>query len=171
MDKKAFYKITYGLYIVTTSTGGKDSGCVVNTLAQVTSEPARVSVAINKDNYTSQQIQKSGSFAAVVLAQDADIRLIGTFGFRSSRDTDKFAGLETQRDQNGNPYVTQNIAARFACRLIDTLDVGTHLLMIGDVEDAEVLSDTEPMAYSYYHKVKKGTTPKNAPSYQKPAAE
>ena len=169
MDKKAFYKITYGLYIITTSADGKDSGCVVNTLAQVTSEPARISVAINKDNYTSQQIQKSGSFSAVVLAQDVDIRLIGTFGFRSSRDTDKFAGLETQHDENGNPYVTQGTVARFACHLVDTLDVGTHLLMIGDVEDAEVLSDAEPMTYSYYHKVKKGTTPKNAPSYQKPA--
>ena len=171
MDKKAFYKITYGLYIVTTSVDGKDSGCVVNTLAQVTSDPARVSVAINKDNHTSQQIQKAGTFAAMVLAQDVDIRLIGTFGFRSSRDTDKFAGLDVQRDENGSPYVTQGAVARFRCRLVDTLDVGTHLLMIGDVEDAEVLSDTEPMTYSYYHKVKKGTTPKNAPSYQKPAAE
>ena len=171
MDKKAFYKLTYGLYIVSTRFEDKDCGCVVNTLAQVTSEPPRMSVAINKDNFTEPMIEKSGLYAAVALTQDADIRLIGNFGFKSSRDIDKFAAYPFARDENGIAYVTQSVAARYSLKLVDKLDLGTHVMLIGDVLDAEVLSDAEPMTYAYYHLVKKGFTPKNAPSYQKPAAK
>ena len=171
MDKKAFYKITYGLYIVSTRCDGRDCGCVVNTLQQVTSEPARMSVAINKNNFTEALIEQSGYFAAVALTQDADIRLIGNFGFKSGRDVDKFEAYPFERDANGVAYITQSVAARFSLKLVDKLDVGTHVVLIGDVEDAEVLSDAEPMSYAYYHLVKKGTTPKNAPSYQKPTAK
>lgn len=170
MDKKAFYKLTYGLYIVSTALNGKNSGCVVNTLAQVTSEPPKVSVAINKNNYTEQQIERSLRFAAVALTQDADIKLIGAFGFKSSRDTDKFEGLEFARDKYGMPYITQNAAARLSCKVADKLDLGSHVLLIADVEDAEALSNNEPLTYAYYQRFKKGTTPKNAPSYQRPSA-
>lgn len=168
MDRKAFYKLSYGLYIVSTMFEGKDSACVVNTLNQVTSEPAKMSVTINKNNFTEQQIEKSSFFAAVALTQDADIKLIGTFGFRSSRDNDKFEGLKIARDINGAPYITEYTAARFSCKLIDKVDLGSHVMLIGEVTDAEVLSDKEPLTYSYYQQIKKGTTPKNAPSYQKP---
>jgi flavin reductase (DIM6/NTAB) family NADH-FMN oxidoreductase RutF len=168
MDTKAFYKLTYGLYIISTAFEGKDSGCVVNTLAQVTSEPAKVSVAINKNNFTEQQIEKSQRSAAVALTQDADIKLIGAFGFKSSKDTDKFSGLESARDAYGMPYITQNVAARLSCRVTDKLDLGTHMMLIAEVEDAEVLGEQEPLTYAYYQKFKKGTTPKNAPSYQRP---
>jgi flavin reductase (DIM6/NTAB) family NADH-FMN oxidoreductase RutF len=168
MDRRALHKITYGLYIVSTAFEGKDSGCIVNTLAQVTSEPARLSVAINKNNFTEQQIEKSGYFAAVALEQNADIKLIGTFGFKSSRDTDKFEGLKIARDANGMPYITEHAAAWYSCRLADKLDIGTHMMLIGEVLDAQVLSEAEPLTYSYYQQVKKGTTPRNAPSYQKP---
>ena len=171
MDKKAFYKLTYGLYIVSTKDGDKDCGCVVNTLAQVTSEPPRMAVAINKNNLTEQLIEKSGFFTAVALTQDADIRLIGNFGFKSGRDTDKFASYPFARDENGIAYVTQTVAARYSLKLVDKLDLGTHMMLIGDVLDAEVLSGAEPLTYAYYQMVKKGTTPKNAPSYQKPTAK
>ncbi len=171
MDLKALNKITYGLYIVSTRAEGKDCGCVVNTLEQVTSDPPRLSVAINKSNYTEGLIEQSGVFAAVALTQDADIRLIGNFGFKSGRDTDKFANYPFERDLNGVAYITQCTAARYSLKLSGRLDVGTHMLLIGDVLDAEVLSECEPMSYAYYHLVKKGTTPKNAPSYQKPASK
>jgi flavin reductase (DIM6/NTAB) family NADH-FMN oxidoreductase RutF len=168
VDRKALHKLTYGLYIISSTFEGKDSGCVVNTLAQVTSEPPKMSVAINKNNFTEQQIEKSGFFTATALTQDADIKLIGTFGFKSGRDTEKFAGLNTARDINGVPYLTDNTAARISCRLVDKLDLGTHMMLIGEVLDAEVLSETEPLTYLYYQQIKKGTTPRNAPSYQKP---
>jgi flavin reductase (DIM6/NTAB) family NADH-FMN oxidoreductase RutF len=171
MDTKAFYKVTYGLYIVSSCLEGKDCGCVVNTLQQVTSEPAKMSVAINKNNFTESLIEKSGVFAAVALTQEADIKLIGNFGFKSGRDVDKFAAYPFARDLNGVAYVTQSVAARFSLKLTDKLDLGTHMMLIGDVVDAEALSDAEPMSYAYYHLVKKGTTPKNAPSYQKPTGK
>jgi flavin reductase (DIM6/NTAB) family NADH-FMN oxidoreductase RutF len=170
MDRKAFYKLTYGLYIISTEFEGRDSGCVVNTLAQVTSEPAKVSVAVNKNNFTEQQIEKSMRFAAVALTQDADIGLIGAFGFKTSRDTDKFAGLDYERDEYGMPYITKNAAARLSCRVVDKLDLGSHMMLIAMVEDAEVISEEEPLTYAYYQKIKKGTTPRNAPSYQRPSA-
>jgi len=166
LDRKAFGKLSYGIYIVSAAYEGKDSGCVVNTLQQVTSDPAKLSVALNKDNFTLGQIEKSGRFAAAALSRDADIRIIGTFGFRSSRDTDKFAGLAFLRDENGIPFLTEQAVARFSCRLTQELDVGTHVIIVGEVTQAEVLSDGEPLTYSYYRQVKKGTTPKNAPSYQ-----
>ncbi len=169
MDKKALYKMTYGLYIVSTTIDGKDSGCVVNTLEQVTSQPPKMCVAINKDNFTEQQIEKSEFFAAVALTQDVDMKLIGGFGFWSSRDKNKFEGLKYKRDLNGAPYLTEKTAARYSLKLVDKLDLGTHVMLIGEVQDAEVLSEADPLTYSYYHKHLKGRTPKNAPSYQAPA--
>jgi flavin reductase (DIM6/NTAB) family NADH-FMN oxidoreductase RutF len=170
MNKTAFYKLTYGLYIVSTRFDGRDLGCVVNTLSQVTSEPPKMSVAINKNNFTEQMIEKAGYFTAVALTQDADIKLIGSFGFKSSRDTDKFEAYPFARDENGIAYITQSVAARYSLKLADKLDLGTHVMLIGDVLDAQVLSDGEPLTYAYYQMVKKGVTPKNAPSYQKPVS-
>lgn len=171
MDKTAFYKLTYGLYIVSARFDGRDCGCIVNTLQQITSEPPRMSVAIHKNNYTQQMIEKSGYFAAVALAQDADLKLIGNFGFKNSRDTDKFAEYPFLRDENGVAYITQSAAARFCLKLTGRLDLGTHVMMIGDVLDAQVLGGGEPLTYAYYQSIKKGVTPKNAPSYQKPATK
>lgn len=171
MDKTAFYRMTYGLYIVSACFEGKDSGCVVNTLEQVTSEPPRMSVAISKNNFTEQLIEQSGFFAAVALTQDADIKLIGSFGFKSGRDTNKFAAYPFSRDASGVAYITQSVAARFSLKLTQKLDVGTHMMLIGDVLDAEVLGGGEPLTYAYYQMVKKGVTPKNAPSYQKPTGK
>lgn len=170
MDRTAFYTLTYGLHIISAQFEGKDFGCVVNTLAQVTSAPPKMAVAIHKNNFTKQMVEKAGYFAAVALTQDADMKLIGSFGFKSSRDTDKFAAYPFARDENGVAYITQFVAARFSLRLSGKLDLGTHVMLIGDVLDAQVLSDGEPLTYAYYQTVKKGVTPKNAPSYQKPAA-
>lgn len=171
MDSKAFYKLTYGLYIISSAYEGKTGGCVVNTLAQVTSKPACMSVAINKDNYTTQLIEKSGVFAAVALAQEATMDLIGEFGFKSSRDTDKFVDFQTKTDENGLPYVTEQTLARYSCKAINKLDLGTHIMFIGEVMEAEVLADETPLTYTYYQTVKKGVTPKNAPSYREEPAK
>jgi len=171
MDSNALYKVTYGLYIVSTQCNGRDCGCVINTLQQVTSDPVRMSIALSKSNFTEALIEQTGYFAVVALTQDADIRLIGNFGFKSGRDVDKFAAYPFERDANGVAYITQSVAARFSLKLVDKLDVGTHVILVGDLLESEVLSDAEPMSYAYYHLVKKGTTPKNAPSYQNPRAK
>lgn len=170
MDLKAFYKLTYGLYILSSEFEGKAAGCVVNTLTQVTAEPVKVAVAVSKDNFTTQIIAKSGRFAATSLLQEASMDLIGRFGFRSSADEDKFAATPHARDRAGIPYVTESAAAFVSCKVIDQLDLGTHILFIGEAEEAETLSQDEVLTYTYYQTVKKGGTPKNAPSYKGEAA-
>ena len=170
MDNTAFFKLTYGLYIVSSTFEGRDAGCVVNTLSQVTSAPAKLSVTVNKDNVTEQVIERSGLFAAVALTNSADMDLIGRFGFHSSKELDKFAPYAVHRDSNGLPTITEHIAARYSCRVVDRLDLGTHVLFVGEVTEAETVSALDVMTYSYYHDIKKGLTPKNAPSYQAESA-
>ena len=166
MDPKAFFKLSYGLYIISTEADGKQAGCIANTFNQVTSSPAQVSVTLNKDNATEQRIEKSGKFAVTVLQQSADMELIGRFGFHCSRDTDKFSGLDCGTDEQGLPYVKAHAASRFSCKVVKTLDLGTHVLFIGEVVGSEVLDNGPVMTYEYYHQVKNGRTPQNAPSYQ-----
>ena len=167
MDQTAFFKLSYGLYIISSQLEGKQAGCIVNTVTQVTAEPERMTVAVHKENYTAEVIKKSGVFAVSVLTQQADMDLIGKFGFESSKDTDKFAGLTCQTDENGVKYITGPVAARFACKVIDCMDAGTHYIFLADVVEAKVLSSDEVLTYSYYHQVKKGLTPPKASSYQK----
>lgn len=166
MDMKAFYSLSCGLYLVGAAHEGRDYGCVVNTVTQVTAEPAKLMVAINKENATTAAVLASGRFEAAVLCETAPMELIGTFGFKTSREVDKFAPFQTARDAHGVPYVTQDVAARFGCKVVDTLDAGTHMLIIGLVEEAEVLNTAASMTYAYYHRVKNGLTPPKASSYQ-----
>lgn len=165
IDRKAFFSLSYGVYIVSAVHDGKAAGCIVNTFNQVTSQPARVSVAVNKENVTAGVIQAAGRFEAAVLAQDAPMELIGLFGFQSSADVDKFAETPHALDAAGVPYVSEHAVAHFGARVVDTVDVGTHLLFVGEVDEAEALSDAEPLTYAYYHAVKGGKTPPKASSY------
>lgn len=168
IDRKAFRSLSYGLYIVTAKGDGKAAGCVVNTFAQVTSSPAQASIAINKDNFTTSVILESGMFEVSVLAQDAPMELIGRFGFHSSADTDKFQETKTRLDEAGIPYVAEHAVAHFCVKTKEALDLGTHLYLVGEVVESEVLSSEEPMTYAYYHQVKGGKTPPKASSYERP---
>lgn len=169
MNMKAFFTLSYGVYIVSANCNGKMGGCVINTLAQVTSSPARLSIAINHDNETSSLIEESGSFSAVVLGEDVYMELIKTFGFNSSRYIDKFDRIAYECDRLGNPYPIHGTAARFSCKIVDKLDLGTHVIFIGEVVESELMEETKVLTYADYHNKKKGSTPKNAPSYQESA--
>lgn len=166
MNETALYKLSYGLYIISSSFEGKDAGCVVNTLQQVTSSPVQLSVAVNKNNHTQTIIERSGLFNAVVLTQDVPMDVIKRFGFQSSKDHDKYDGIAFERDCQSLPYVKEHTAAFYTCKVVGKLDAGSHMIFIGEVVDCDVLSSDEVMTYAYYHKVKNGTTPKNASSYQ-----
>lgn len=172
MDPKAFFKLNYGVYIVSSSSDGKDGGCVINTMTQVTASPARLSIALNKNNNTLKLIETSGTFSGVVLSDNVDMELIRRFGFQSGRDVKKYDGIPQGRDSLYNPYPTEGVCARFTCRVISSLDVGTHTILIGEVLDAEVLDEKTPaLTYANYHVKKNGTTPPNAPSYQADAGK
>lgn len=165
IDKTAFHALSYGLYIISSEADGEKAGCVANTFQQVTSTPLQVSVALNKDNVTTAVIREAGRFAAVCLSQEATMELIGAFGFRCSREFDKFGACRSAVDAAGMPYVAEQGAARFSVRVAQEVDLGTHILFVGEVEEAERMDASEPMTYAYYHRVKGGKTPPKASSY------
>ena len=151
MNKKAMYAISYGLFVLTARTGEKDNGCITNTVAQVTSEPNRISVAVNKNNYTCGMILESGCFTASVIAQNATFDLFKCFGFQSGRDVNKFEGYgATQRAENGTLIVTEGTNAWISAKVEQSIDLGSHMLFIASVTDMEVLSDVPSATYSYY---------------------
>ena len=171
IDRKAFRSLSSGLYLITAKAGERRCGCVVNTLVQVASEPATLSVSLNKENATTAAILESGRFAATVLAEDAPMELIGTFGFHTSADTDKFAACTSALDGAEVPYVTEHGLARFSVSVTETIDVGSHYLFVGVVEEAEVLASGDPLTYAYYHAVKGGKTPPKASNFLPDAAD
>ena len=151
MDKKAMYKISYGLFVVTTNNEGKDNGCITNTLAQVTSSPNKVSLTVAKSNYTHDMIMATGRFTASVISIDADFELFRHFGFQSGRDVDKFADFtDCKRGDNGCMIVTKGTNAYISGSVWHSIDLGTHTMFIANVENMEVLSDASSATYEYY---------------------
>ncbi len=167
MDPTTLQKITYGMYIVASSFEGKINGQISNTVFQVTSEPARISVCINKQNLTHELIEKSKIFTVSILSTEAPMTFIGKFGFKSGRDTDKFKGIEYRMTGTGNPVILDHAIGFIDAKVVGSCDSGTHTLFIGEVVDSETFNDKEPMTYDYYHKHLKGKSPKTAPTYIK----
>lgn len=165
IDTKAFRNLSYGLYIISSKKDGRPVGCVVNTFAQVTSTPAQVSVAVNKENFTLQGIQQTGAYEVAVMNESASMELIGKFGFHSSAEVDKFVDFETAVSEQGLTYVTQSSCAHFSVKVTQEIDLGSHILFIGECVAAEPVAGDAPMTYAYYHQVKGGKTPPKASSY------
>jgi len=167
MDSKALHKLSYGIYVVTSGKGDNCNGQIANTVFQVTSEPEQIAVSINKNNFTHEFIKKTGVFAVSVLSRNAPLKLIGSFGFRCGRDANKFEGINFKIGKTGTRIVLDNAVAYLEAEVIGEVDAGTHTIFIGKVINAEVLNDEEPMTYSFYHEIKRGATPKSAPTYSK----
>ena len=168
MDSRIFHKISYGVYIISSKKGDRINAQTANALMQVTSEPQQIAIGINKGNLTHEFIQDSGAFAVSVLAQDCPLKLIGNFGFKSGREVDKCSGINHRLTESGCPVLLEHSLGYLSAKVANQLDVGTHTIFIGEVVEAELLRDAEPMTYAYYHQVKRGTTPKTAPTYIKP---
>ncbi|MBY4797086.1 flavin reductase family protein [Collinsella sp. AGMB00827] len=165
MDLTALFKMSYGLYVVSAEEGGDRAACLINTATQVTAEPPRVAVTVNKDNFTAEVIMRASAFALTAVDMTADMPYLGNFGFRSSETYNKFEKYQVAEIE-GIPYVSEHACAVFACKVVETVDVGTHLMFIGELKAAEILNAEEPLTYAYYHSTLKGKTPKNASSYQ-----
>lgn len=167
MDATAFFKLTYGLYIVCAlDAEGRKVGCIANTFSQVTNDPLRASITLNKDCCTCNAIEETRKFTVSVLTTEATMELIGRFGFNNSYDVDKFDGTPFELDANGIPYITgPAINAHFSVDVDQVIDEGTHLLMVGATTAAEATSKVESLTYAYYHNVLKGKTPPKAVSY------
>jgi flavin reductase (DIM6/NTAB) family NADH-FMN oxidoreductase RutF len=167
MDTKVLHQISYGMYVIGSIKGDRINGQTCNTVIQVCSEPPTISVCINKGNLTHEFIEDSGVFTVSILDQDTPLSFVGGFGFKSGRDVDKLEGVTYKLGETKAPIILDNTLAHLEAKVINHVDVGTHTIFIGELVGAEVIREGEPMTYAYYHQVKRGTTPKTAPSYHK----
>ena len=162
MNRKAFSRINYGLFIVGAELDGKPQGCIVNSLHQVTSSmPFKFSLTVNKSNETFKAIEAKGSFAATVLTKDTPKDLVNLFGYKSGRVVNKFDGFDVERDGAGNPYVKDHALARFSCKVVEKLDLGTYMLYIAETTEAEVLGEGPALTVDDF-KNDGGSTPPTA---------
>lgn len=162
---ESLFKISYGLYIVSAGDNTAGNAFVSNTVFQITAEPARFAASCNKDNYTSEFIKKHKAFAVSVLEQDTDATVMGHFGFKSGKNTDKLKGMDVLYGETGVPIIRNNALAYFEFKVSDQIDMGTHWLFIGDLISAGNIKEGAPLTYAYYRDNKRGFAPKNAPTY------
>lgn len=152
MNTKAIQNISYGLYVLSAKQGEKDNACIINTLSQLTSSPLRVSITVNKQNYTHDMILATGEFSVSMLTTGVPFDYFKRFGFQSGRDVDKFDGFEAcARGENGILHITENVNAYVSGKVVSTLDLGSHTLFVADVTEAEVLGEAPSLTYAYYH--------------------
>ena len=151
MDKKAMYKLSYGLFVLTAKEADKDNGCIINTAIQAASEPNQVSICVNKLNHTHDMIQRTGEFTVSILSQNASFDLFKHFGFQTGREVDKFADFTAcARGANGIYYINEGTNAYISVKVTKTEDLGSHTMFIGTVTDMEVLSGVPSVTYEYY---------------------
>ena len=166
MNRKAFDRINYGLFLVWAALDGRFQGCVVNSLHQVTStNPIKFSLTLSKSNETFKAVEAAGSFAATVLSKDTPKERIDLFGYKSGRVVDKFEGLPVETDGAGNPYLRDYALSRISCRIVEKLDLGNYMLYIAEVTEAEVLGDGPALTVDDY-KNGGGATPAAATVYR-----
>ena len=151
MDAKALFSFSYGLYVVSANDGENVGACLINTALQVTSSPLQVAITLNKENHTTKVVEAAEHFTLTVVSKTADMPFIGRIPTKTSLLFD--------------PYTTEHACAMVCCAVVKTVDLGTHVMFVGEVSDAERVSDEEPMTYAYYHSVLKGKTPPKASSY------
>ncbi len=167
MDITVFCKLQYGVYVVSSISGGRMNGQIVNALFQATSAPPRFAMAIHKDNLTHAYLMESGKAAISILPESAPMTTIGLFGFRSGHNIEKYQSIQYAIGKNGCPVLKQDCVGTIEADVISTMDAGTHTIFLCEATEGAVSGDETPMTYAYYHEVKKGKVPENAPHYIK----
>ncbi|MCQ2381052.1 MAG: flavin reductase family protein [Acidaminococcaceae bacterium] len=152
MQNFLFNKIVSGVYMLGTCDGNKRNACVIDSCMHVTFQPARVAISVLKTNLTAEMIQKSGVFSLSVFDRSVQIETIARFGFQSGRNADKFGGFECPLDSNGCPYLKEQVCGMLSAKVISALDMGTHLLFVGEVQNAEVFSNRSPELFTEYQR-------------------
>jgi len=165
IDNKAFYKLSYGLYVVSSAYEGKKNAQIANTVFQITSEPSMIAVSVNKQNLTHEYIEKSKMIGVSVLTYDTPMEFIGKFGFKSGRDTDKFSGTTFKLLESGIPIVLDNSVSYFELEVEKEIDVYTHTIFICRVKNAELFIDGDPMTYKHYQDIKRGKSSKTTQTH------
>ena len=151
MSGNPMYNIPYGLFVLASNDGRKDNGCIINTLSQVTTDPNRVTLAVNKANYTHDILARTKNFTASIISEAADFSLFKHFGFRSGKDVDKFVDFpDVKRTKNGTLAVCKGTNAYISGQVKEIYDVGTHSIFLADVVDMGMISEIASATYSYY---------------------
>jgi flavin reductase (DIM6/NTAB) family NADH-FMN oxidoreductase RutF len=151
VEQDAMFRIEYGLFVLTAKSKGRDNGCIINTVTQVTDSPKRISISVNKANLTHDMILESGLFNVSVLTTDTPFKAFEHFGFQSGREADKFdAAGRIDRAENGLAYIERYTNAFISARVVHAYDYATHTLFVADVTEARVLSNTPSLTYGYY---------------------
>lgn len=163
MNNNVFKNLSYGVYIVSCVIENKYTGCTVNSIMQIASSPALIALSVNKDNYTHICLEKSKKFAVSILSEKSNPLAIGTFGFRSGRNCDKFSIVDYSL-KNDIPVV-KDACAYLICEVTDKIETPSHTVFLAKVLDGDFIDDNIPMTYAYYHNVIKGKSPKSAPTY------
>jgi len=160
LNAKAYDVMDYGMYLVSSTANGKRHGCIVTSFAQVTSShPPRFIVTLNKDHATTDAILSAGAFSVTLLAADCPEEIINTFGYKSGRVGDKFAGFEAKTDEAGCPYLTDHMVSRVSCRVVEKLEIGSYLLFVGEANEAEVLAGGAVLTLDAFSSRGKSTPP------------
>ncbi|MBN2136468.1 MAG: flavin reductase [Sedimentisphaerales bacterium] len=166
LDTESLFKLCYGMCIISAQSDGKNNGCIVNTVFQLTPEPPMIGVSVNKESLTHDYIARSRVFTVSVLAQTSPKSFIGWFGFRSGKDVDKFSNVKYRLGETGVPIVLENTVSFIEAEVKNDMDLGSHTLFVAEITACGSLNDgVEPMTYSYYRDVKRGRTPKSAATY------
>lgn len=150
MDNKALFKLSYGIFMLATKDGEKINGCITNTCIQVANDPTRVVISVLNSNYTCDLIKNSGVFAISILDKNCTFDTIKHFGYQSGRDVDKFADINASFDENGIPYLTENVSSVVTGKVLEKHELGTHTLFIAEVTDARMITGEAPLTYDYY---------------------
>ena len=151
IDTNALFNIGYGLYVLTAHENGKDNGCIINTVMQVTSSPCQIAIAVNKNNYTCSMVQRTKKFNVSVISEKADFNIFKHFGFQSGKTVDKFMNfLHRSRSDNGVFYISKSTNAYLSAYVQQEIDLGTHILFVAQLVDAKILSQESTATYSYY---------------------
>ena len=151
VDPATMFKLSYGLFVLTAKDGNKDNGCIINTAVQITDAPRRISIAVNKSNYTHNMILRAREFNISILTESAPFTIFQKFGFHSGKDTNKFAQDDCcDRTANGIRFISKYTNGVISAKVTEMHDYTTHTLFIADVVQAFVLSNDPSVTYQYY---------------------
>jgi flavin reductase (DIM6/NTAB) family NADH-FMN oxidoreductase RutF/rubredoxin len=166
MNSEAFFKLTYGIYMVSSKDGEQLSSFIANTVFQVTAEPPQIAISCHKNNTSAKIIDQSGIFSVSVLEKETDAGLIGLFGYQSGNEQEKFDRVDYKIGKTGAPIILSHSVAYFECKVVDKYDVGSHYLFIGKVEEGELLQEEkDPLTYKYFRDEMRLMAPERAPTY------
>ncbi|MCI2068630.1 MAG: rubredoxin [Bacilli bacterium] len=151
IERASLFTISYGLFVLTTKDGNKHNGCIINTLTQVTDTPTQIQITVQKKNYTCELIQKSKVFNISVLSEEVPFSIFQRFGFQCGRTVDKFAGFDEKAlSANGLYFLTSYANGLISAKVVKEIDLGTHMMFIGEVTEGRVLSKVPSVTYTYY---------------------